>query len=93
MSRTIPLYGLLQRREDTLVEKLQNNNYEISDFETVIIYQLTAGDRNIITSIDTAVVVVVKGGAEGALQNHQVLTGVAVHTIQYDGGKVCPKTA
>ena len=54
------------------------------------IYQLTAGDRGIIMSIDTVWGDV---GVEGALQNHQVLTGGAVHIIQSDGGKVGPKTA
>ena len=32
-------------------------------------------------------------GVEGALQNHQVLTGGAVHIIQSDGGEVGPKAA
>ena len=53
-----------------------------------IIYQLTAGDRDIITSIDT---IRINGCAEGALQNHQVLTGGAVYIIQSHWGVVCPK--
>ena len=32
-------------------------------------------------------------GVEGALKNHQVLTGGAVHIVQSDRWKVCPKTA
>ena len=44
--------------------------------------QLTAGDRGIIISIRTEIA---NTGPEGALQNHQVVTGSAVHIIQYDG--------
>ena len=51
--------------------------------------KLTAGDRGIITSIRTEKA---NNGAEGALQNHQVVTGRAVHIIQYDGVGVWPKT-
>ena len=54
------------------------------------IYSLTTGDRNIITSIDTTWRNV---GVEGALQNHQVLTGWAVHIIQTDAEILCSKPA
>ena len=55
-----------------------------------VLYQLTAGDWGIITSIDTTWRNVC---AEVTLQNHQVLTGGAVQIIQSDGGVVCPKPA
>ena len=51
--------------------------------------QLTAGDRGIILSIEA---VAVNVGTEEALQNHQVVTGGAVHIVQYQGVGVTPET-
>ena len=54
----------------------------------MIAVQLTTSDRDITDSIDT---IRVNGGTKGALQDHQVVTGRAVHIIQYDGVGVASK--
>ena len=61
----------------------------IKHFHRSWIFILTAGDRDIIMSIDAGWW---NEGTEEALQNHQVLTGGAVHIIQSDGVGVTPKT-